>query len=64
MHDRRDLVMVKNLTQMCKDLGVKVIGEFVEDGDIASTLRGLGVDYGQGYYFGKPNSSPDYKMIG
>lgn len=60
MHDKRDMIMVKNLTQMCKDLDMKVVGEYVEDKEIAQALHKLGIDYGQGYYFGKPNPDPDY----
>ncbi len=61
VEDTRDRVMVKNLTQMCKDLGIKVVGEFVENEDIADLLLELGVDYAQGYYFGKPLPSPNYE---
>ena len=61
LEDTRDRIMVKNLTQMCKDLGIKVVGEFVENEDIADLLLELGVDYAQGYYFGKPLPSPAYE---
>ncbi len=61
LDDTRDRIMVKNITQMCKDLGIKVVGEFVENEDIADLLLELGVDYAQGYYFGKPLPSPDYQ---
>ncbi len=60
LHDQRDMIMVKNLTQMCKDLDIKVIGEFVENKEIADTLLNLGIDYGQGYYFGKPAQGPQF----
>lgn len=60
LNENRDLIMVKNLTQMCKDLDMKVVGEFVENKEIADTLKGLGIDYGQGYYFGKPLAGPGY----
>jgi EAL domain-containing protein (putative c-di-GMP-specific phosphodiesterase class I) len=60
LEDTRDRIMVKNLVQMCKDLGIMVVGEFVENEDIADLLIELGVDYAQGYYFGKPLPSPDY----
>ena len=60
LNDKRDMIMVKNLTQMCKDLDMKVVAEFVEDKEISSTLKDLGIDYGQGYYFGKPMPDPDY----
>lgn len=60
LNDQRDLVMVRNLTQMCKDLNIKVVGEFVENKKTADILLDLGIDYGQGYYFGKPTAGPDY----
>ncbi|MFP4098248.1 MAG: EAL domain-containing protein [Alphaproteobacteria bacterium] len=61
LNETRDMVMVKNLTQMCKDLEIKVVGEFVESKEIADFLLELGVDYGQGYYFGRPEPSPVYE---
>ncbi len=60
VNDKRDMIMVKNLTQMCKDLDMKVVGEYVENKEISNILKQLGIDYGQGYYFGKPSPSPDY----
>lgn len=61
LSSQRDLAMVKNLTQMCADLGVKVIAEFVEDIKQVDVLRELGVGYGQGYLFGKPDPEPRSK---
>ena len=55
--------MIKNLTQMAKDLGIKVVAEFVEDKEQLIALKELGVDYGQGYLFGKPSPKPDYLPI-
>ncbi len=60
LSSQRDLAMIKNLTQMCKDLDIKVVAEFVEDKEQMILLKQLGVDYGQGYLFGKPISKPDY----
>ncbi|MCD8526523.1 MAG: EAL domain-containing protein [Alphaproteobacteria bacterium] len=57
---QRDASMVKNLTQMCKDLGIKVIAEFVEEEAQLNLLRSMGVDYVQGYLLGKPGPKPDY----
>lgn len=57
---QRDASMVKNLTQMCKDLGVKVIAEFVEEEAQLNLLRSMGIDYVQGYLLGKPGPKPDY----
>lgn len=59
----RDSIMVKNLVQMCHDLDVKVIAEMIESDDQAQALRTLGIDYGQGYLFGKPSAKPEYASI-
>tara|TARA_B100002003_G_C13760738_1_gene378025 strand:- start:191 stop:586 length:396 start_codon:yes stop_codon:yes gene_type:complete len=60
LSSQRDLALVKNLTQLAKDLGIKVVAEFVEDEKQLEVLRELNVDYGQGYLFGKPTQKPDY----
>lgn len=39
---------------MCRDLGIHTIAEYVEDEKTVELLRNASVDYGQGYYFGKP----------
>ena len=56
----RDAAMIKNLTQMCKDIDVKVVAEMVENKVQAKLLQDMGVGYGQGYLFGKPTEKPDY----
>jgi Amt family ammonium transporter len=35
-------------------MGKRVIAEFVEDGEILRVLAELGVDFAQGYHFGRP----------
>jgi EAL domain-containing protein (putative c-di-GMP-specific phosphodiesterase class I) len=60
MTSQRDLAMVKNLAQMCADLGIKVVAEFVEDEEQLEALRSMGIQYGQGYLFGKPRPKTDY----
>lgn len=57
---QRDLAMVKNLTQMCLDLNIKVIAEFVENMEEAKLLRDIGVHYGQGWLFGKAEPKPSF----
>lgn len=56
----RDAIMVKNLSQMCRDLKIKMIAEMIEEEAQAERLRNLGVQYGQGYLFGKAQPKPDY----
>ena len=57
----RDASLVRNLTQMCKDLGIYVVAERIELEAEAKLLREMGVMYGQGYHFSKPRPKPDYE---
>lgn len=45
---------VKTLLDFAQGFGLKTVAEFVENGEITKILMGMGVDYMQGYYFGKP----------
>jgi EAL domain-containing protein (putative c-di-GMP-specific phosphodiesterase class I) len=56
----RDAALVRSLTQLCRDLRCATIGEMIETAVEARTSRDLGVNYGQGYYFGKPAPVPRY----
>lgn len=46
--------VVKAVLSFAAELGQTVIAEGVEDEHVARHLRQLGVQYAQGYYFGKP----------
>ena len=59
---KRDLAMVKSLTSMCRDMGIKVVAEFVETEEHFRILKDIGVHYGQGYLFGKPTLRPEYGL--
>lgn len=60
LNSDRDAAMIKNLTQMCRDIGVKIVAEMVENKVQAKMLADMGVQYGQGYLYGKPESGPNY----
>jgi len=60
LSSQRDAAMIKNLVQMCRDLGIEVIAEYVEDTEQVKLLQEMGVTYGQGYFFGKPSAQPNY----
>ncbi|WP_320036095.1 EAL domain-containing protein [Halarcobacter sp.] len=46
--------LVETIVVFAKKQGIKTIAEFVENENIYNILTALGVDYSQGYYFGKP----------
>ena len=52
--DSVDLAMVKSINEIGHLMGKRTVAEFVEDENILTLLRALGVDYVQGYGIGKP----------
>jgi EAL domain-containing protein (putative c-di-GMP-specific phosphodiesterase class I) len=42
------------LTKLCKDIGVETVAEMVDDQETLNFVRDCGVDFAQGYLFGKP----------
>ena len=57
---KRDAALIRSLTQLCRDLRCATIGEMIETGVEARASLDLGVDFGQGYHFGKPSPTPRY----
>ena len=45
---------LKSMASLCADLGIITVGEMVETNEMADMLIEAGVDYGQGWLFGKP----------
>ena len=60
----KSLIMLELITQMAKRMNMSIVAEGIEDKKSAQTLKKMGVDYGQGYYFYKPmNASEIVKII-
>ena len=45
---------LKSMASLCGDLGIVTVGEMVETNEMADLLVEVGVDYGQGWLYGKP----------
>ncbi len=54
VQDTRIGTMVKSIASLAKELNLVTIAEGIEDAATAEALRDLGVDWGQGYHFGRP----------
>jgi diguanylate cyclase (GGDEF)-like protein/PAS domain S-box-containing protein len=54
--DPIDRAMVEAIREVGRIVGVKTIAECVETPEVAEVLRTIGVDYAQGYYFGRPTT--------
>jgi Amt family ammonium transporter len=57
--DRIAESIVSGLAKAAQTLGVNTIGEHVESGAFAERLRELGVDFAQGFHFGRPQPFAD-----
>lgn len=55
LNNETDQMLVQSMHEIAKKMGKKTIAEFVECPKTIHFLREIGIDYGQGYIFGKPS---------
>lgn len=53
-HDALNEAMVKSINEIAHVMQIKTVAEFVENAKTQDMLKVFGVDYGQGYYLGRP----------
>jgi len=53
-YDKKVRAIIKGIQNIADDLDLTTIAEYVEDQETLDALRELGVNWGQGYFFGKP----------
>lgn len=46
--------IVQGIQDTAKALEITTVAEYVEDGETEAVLKEIGIDWGQGYYYGKP----------
>ncbi len=51
-----DRAIVEAINRIAHILGLKTVGEYVEDQATLDLLRALGVDYAQGFFIAQPES--------
>ena len=54
--DKKDKAFVHSIVTLAQELGIQTIAEYVEDEEIVTTLREMGVDYLQGFHIGRPQN--------
>ena len=59
--NKRDAAILKALSRLCQELDIGTIAEMVETKEQLHVLNVLGVNYGQGWYFGKPQQEIETK---
>ena len=53
----RSRALLKAMATMCRDLAVTTVAEMIEEESVATLVRDCGIDYGQGYLYGRPSTS-------
>lgn len=54
----RDGALIRHLASLCRDLNVTTVAEMVETAETEAALKAVGVDYAQGWLYGRPQSEP------
>lgn len=54
-----DYALVRNLFNLCRDMNIGIIAEYVESQDILDALCNIGIDYAQGFHIGMPHPKMD-----
>lgn len=57
---RENQLFVRTLLDLARNFGMKTVAEWVDNEADAMLLKGLGVDFLQGYLIGKPETNPDW----
>ncbi len=55
----RQKALIRSVATLCHELKSEVIAEMIEDEEMATLCRDLGIAYGQGFHFGKPKPQFD-----
>lgn len=59
--DAKAQALVRSMVAVGHELNLKIVAECIETKDQADFLRKIGVDYAQGYLFGKPMRASDFE---
>ena len=54
IHNKKYRMILENIVNICHDLGIKTVAEYISDDSIMQLAKSVGVDYLQGYHLHKP----------
>lgn len=54
LNSKIDYALVHNLSRLCQDIGIQTVAEFVENQAIFEALKGMGINYAQGFHISMP----------
>ncbi len=52
--NKNSYLVTKTIVNFAKELGIKVVAEYVHSSSILSIIKSLGIEYSQGFYIDKP----------
>ena len=55
IHDEKYRIILESMVNICHDLGIKTIAEYISDESIMNAAKSIGVDYLQGFHLHKPS---------
>lgn len=55
----RDAAVVSHVVNLCRELDVRTVAEMVETVEVEEAVRAAGVDFGQGWLYGRPADRPE-----
>ncbi|MDD2640300.1 MAG: EAL domain-containing protein, partial [Arcobacteraceae bacterium] len=56
LEDKISFLLVKSIVDFAKEANIKVIAEYVSNKEIYDTIKSLGIEYSQGFYFSQPKA--------
>jgi EAL domain-containing protein (putative c-di-GMP-specific phosphodiesterase class I)/GGDEF domain-containing protein len=59
----RNGVLVQHISELCRELKVSTVAEMVETERTAEVLRKIGVDFAQGFLYGRPSAEPRLSVV-
>jgi Amt family ammonium transporter len=59
LSNARSRALIRALVQIADEIGLQTVAEFVESEAIAASVHALGVQWAQGYFFGRPRPLED-----
>ncbi|TNE33644.1 MAG: EAL domain-containing protein [Alphaproteobacteria bacterium] len=59
--NKKDAAILKAMSRLCQELNIGTVAEMVETKEQLHVLNVLGINYGQGWYFGKPQPDIETK---
>lgn len=59
-NDERRKIILEHVISTAKELGIRTVAEGIETEYDKNTMKNLGCDYGQGYFYSKPVSAQDF----